>query len=55
MDMIGTYPNLNQAGLTEIFDSRYFDRIESTWTDKPLLECSKQCGRFDKLGAQFVN
>ena len=55
MDMIETYPNLNQAGLTEIFNSRYFDRIESTWTDKPLLECSKQCGRFDKLGAQFVN
>jgi MoaA/NifB/PqqE/SkfB family radical SAM enzyme len=55
MDTIGAYPNLNSDSLIDIFSLGYFDKIESTWTDTPLLECSKQCGKFDKLGEQFVN
>ena len=55
MDTIGVYPNLNSELLDEIFSSGYFDKIESTWTNRPLLECNKQCGKFDKLGEQFVN
>jgi hypothetical protein len=53
MDTIGVYPNLNSNSLSNIFSSGYFDKIESTWTNNPLVECSKQCGKFDKLGAQF--
>jgi len=55
MDTIGEFPNLNNTPLTGIFNSQYFDKIESTWTTKPLLECARQCGKFDKLGEQFVN
>ena len=47
-------PNLNLNSLEEIFESNYFDRIEETWLDKPLRECSKQCGSFNKLEEQFV-
>ena len=46
-------PSLKKNTLEEIFSSDYFDRIEATWADKPLRVCSKQCGKFDKLGAQF--
>jgi len=53
MDNIGTFPNLNTQSLKEIFESKYFDKIESTWPDKPLLECSRQCGKFNKSQAQF--
>lgn len=53
MDTIGEFPNLNNSSLATIFESGYFDKIEATWADKPLMECSKQCGTFDKLGAQF--
>jgi MoaA/NifB/PqqE/SkfB family radical SAM enzyme len=53
MEQIGTFPNLNNMSLENIFDSGYFDSIEKTWLDNPLQECSKQCGIFDKLGAQF--
>lgn len=55
MDRIGTFPNLNNMSLKDIFDSNYFEQIEDTWAKKPLQECSKQCGIFDKLGAQFEN
>ena len=55
MDAIGIFPNLNNSSLEEIFTSGYFKKIEDTWAIKPLMECSKQCGKFDKLGAQFVN
>ena len=55
MDQIGEFPNLNDRSLEEIFNSGFFDRIEATWKKDPLLECSRQCGKFDKLGAQFVN
>jgi len=46
-------PNLNTQSLEEIFESKYFDRIEETWTNKPLRECTKQCGKVDKLNEQF--
>jgi MoaA/NifB/PqqE/SkfB family radical SAM enzyme len=55
MDAIGLFPNLNDSTITEIFEAGYFKQIEDTWATKPLVECSKQCGKFDKLGEQFVN
>jgi MoaA/NifB/PqqE/SkfB family radical SAM enzyme len=54
MDSIGEFPNLNKKTLKGIFESGFFSRIEDTW-DQPLIECSRQCGKFDKLGEQFVN
>lgn len=53
MDQIGKFPSLRNNTLQEIFDSEYFKTIESTWNNKPLLECSKQCGEFNKLKEQF--
>jgi MoaA/NifB/PqqE/SkfB family radical SAM enzyme len=53
MDNIGVLPDLNINSLVEIFDSGYFNKIAETWSNNPLMECSKQCGNFDKLGAQF--
>lgn len=53
MDRIGTFPNLNKQTLKEIFDSGYFGRLEETWSNRPLKECAKQCGKFDMLGVQF--
>ena len=55
MDSVGVFPNLNKNTMQEIFDSGYFKTIEDTWVSAPLIECSKQCGKFDKLGAQFVS
>lgn len=55
MDRIGRFPNLRTETMQEIFDSGFFDSIESSWNDNPLKECAKQCGAFDKLGAQFAN
>jgi MoaA/NifB/PqqE/SkfB family radical SAM enzyme len=54
MDRIDMLPTLRESTLEEIFNSGYFDKIESTWANKPLRECSRQCGSFDKLGEQFV-
>ena len=54
MGKIKTFPNLNNNNLKDIVESGYFDNIENTWNNDPLRECSKQCGVFDKLGAQFV-
>ena len=53
MDKIGWFPNLNNVSLQAIFDSNFFNDIEKTWSNNCLAECSKQCGSFDKLGAQF--
>jgi hypothetical protein len=53
MDQIGEFPNLNSNTLEEIFDSQYFNKIETTWNNNSLKECSKQCGVFDKFGEQF--
>ena len=55
MDEISVFPNLHEKTLEDIFNSGYFDAIENTWEDSPLIECSKQCGKFDKLGVQFEN
>jgi MoaA/NifB/PqqE/SkfB family radical SAM enzyme len=55
MDKIGIFPNLNTLPLDDIFSLGFFNKIEDTWTSDPLVECSKQCGNFDKLGAQFVS
>jgi MoaA/NifB/PqqE/SkfB family radical SAM enzyme len=55
MDNIGMFPNLNDQSLGTIFNSNYFSMIEETWSNNPLKECSRQCGKFDKLGAQFEN
>lgn len=52
MERIGVFPNLNKNSLEQIFHSNVFKKIEETWLDTPLLECSKQCGVFDRLGAQ---
>lgn len=54
MDKIGEFPNLNNASLVDIFNSNFFNKIESAWSTG-LQECSKQCGTFDKLGAQFAD
>jgi MoaA/NifB/PqqE/SkfB family radical SAM enzyme len=48
-----TNPNLNTQSFEDIFESQYFDRIEETWTNKPLRECTKQCGEIDKSNEQF--
>ena len=55
MDAIGVFPNLNNQSMSDIFSSGYFKQIEDTWAVTPLVECSKQCGKFDKLGEQFAN
>ena len=53
MDKIEIYPNLNKNTLDEIFNSTYFTDVENTWSCDPLKECARQCGKFDKLRAQF--
>ena len=54
MDKIKQFPNLHKQSLVEIFESDYFNKIESTWnTGSCLKECKKQCGSFDKLRMQF--
>lgn len=55
MDIVGLFPALTTNTLEEIFNAEYFKKIEDAWAVKPLIECSKQCGKFDKLGAQFEN
>lgn len=54
MDQIGYFPNLHNNSLEEIFNKDFFKQIENTWNNDPLMECSKQCGNFDKCGAQFA-
>lgn len=54
MDKIGMFPNLFKNTMKEVFDSGYFDSIESKWTDCGLRECSKQCGSFNKQREQYV-
>ena len=53
MEQISTFPSLHDRSLEDICNSGYFESIENTWNKKPLYECSKQCGVFNKLGAQF--
>jgi sulfatase maturation enzyme AslB (radical SAM superfamily) len=53
VEHIEEFPNLFQNSLDEIFESNFFEKIESTWKDIPLFECSRQCGKFNKFGRQF--
>lgn len=53
MDIIGVWPNLNKQTLSEIFDSGYFDKIEQTWSTKPLKVCTKNCGKFNVYYEQY--
>ena len=55
IEKINSFPNLNKSSLEEIFEKGHFDAIESTWGIKPLQECSKQCGAFDKHREQFID
>jgi|LakMenEpi03Aug12_release.lakeMendotaPanAssembly.Ray.scaffolds.fasta_scaffold94481_2 MoaA/NifB/PqqE/SkfB family radical SAM enzyme len=54
LDTIGYWPSLTKQTLEEIFDSGYFASIEKSWTTCGLKICSKHCGSFDKLNAQWV-
>jgi len=45
--------SLENYTLLDIFESRIFDKISSSWKSTPLLECSKQCGKIDKFNLQF--
>jgi len=53
MVKIKEYPNLHRNTMQEVFSSNFFNKIEKTWTTCGMLECSKQCGSFDKLNKQF--
>lgn len=55
MIQLTEFPNLYKNSLKEILESDFFEKIENTWNNTPLKECSKQCGKFNKLGAQFEN
>ena len=54
MEKISEFPNLHRKTLKEIFDGGFFSKVEAQWGTVGLKECTKQCGSFDKLGAQFV-
>jgi len=47
------HPDLNNNTLSEIFSSDFFNKIEQSWTDNPLRQCSRQCGKVDKFNEQF--
>ena len=53
MTKIKVFPNLHKTTLKNIFESNFFNKIEKTWSTCGLKECSKQCGKFDKLNSQF--
>lgn len=53
LDRIFSMYSLKENSLEKIFKSDYFTKIESTWNENPLRECSKQCGQIDKFYAQF--
>ena len=46
------FPSLKTDKLEDIFDSGYFTDVEQTWSLDPLLMCKRQCGSFDREGAQ---
>jgi hypothetical protein len=54
LDVIGYWPSLHKQTLTEIFDSGYFASIEKAWSTCGLKTCSKQCGSFDRMNAQWA-
>ena len=40
--------------MVDIFNSSFFQDIENTWSNDPLRECSRQCGKIDILSEQFT-
>ena len=55
MEQIKVFPNLHKNSLEDMFTSTYFKDIENTWDNSCLTVCKRQCGKFDRLGAQFEN
>ena len=53
LDKVGKFYSLQENTLQEIFDAGVFNKISSSWESNPLLECSKQCGSYDKFNSQF--
>jgi MoaA/NifB/PqqE/SkfB family radical SAM enzyme len=53
MSKIGEFPNLKEQTLQEIFASGFFSKISGCWSKTGLIECSKNCGSFDRLNEQF--
>jgi MoaA/NifB/PqqE/SkfB family radical SAM enzyme len=53
LNKIEKFYSLQNYSLKQIFDSGVFDKIKTTWDNEPLIECSKQCGNFDKFNEQF--
>lgn len=47
--------SLKDFSLEEVFNKKYFDQIEDTWTTCPLRKCSKECGKIDKFKEQFYD
>lgn len=54
LNKMGRFPNLYFQSLDDIFLSGFFDEVKDKWNNSSCLKtCKKQCGKFDKLGAQF--
>jgi MoaA/NifB/PqqE/SkfB family radical SAM enzyme len=53
LNKIEKFYSLTEHTLKEIFDSGIFDKISNTWDSDALLECSKQCGTFNKFESQY--
>ena len=51
---VGEYYSLHDHSLEEIFKMTFLDNIKKTWSDRPLDECSAQCGNYNKCAAQFI-
>lgn len=45
--------DLKTTTLEEIFNTNFFEQIEDTWENDPLLQCKKQCGKLDRFNEQF--
>ena len=54
LDIIGQWPNLKKQSLFDIFDNGYFESIKNAWSTCGLKVCTKQCGSFDKMNAQWT-
>lgn len=53
LDKIGKFYSLTEHTLEEIFNSGVFGKISNTWNSEALVECSKQCGTFNKFESQY--
>ncbi len=54
LSKIEKYYSLHNYRLRDIFSTGYFDKISNLWDHDPLLECTRQCGSFDKFNNQFT-